>query len=106
MVAEPPEPPRLGPISRRSPFSAFSPDGCHGGEEYRGAYIRPTAEPAEHLYEGRDVAVTTDFRHVLAEVARRHLGLADPLFPVRSIEDTSWIAGLAERGVALSAAWR
>jgi uncharacterized protein (DUF1501 family) len=29
------------------------------------------------LYEGRDVAVTTDFRQVLATVCERHLGLAD-----------------------------
>ena len=37
----------------------------------------------EHLFEGRDLAVTTDFRALFAEVATRHLGLpADaPLFP-------------------------
>jgi uncharacterized protein (DUF1501 family) len=37
----------------------------------------------EHLFEGRDVPVTTDFRDVLAEVCERHLGLtsAAPLFP-------------------------
>jgi len=29
------------------------------------------------LYEGRDLAVTTDFRTVLASVAERHLGLSD-----------------------------
>lgn len=29
------------------------------------------------LYEGRDLAVTTDFRQVLAEVLERHLGLPD-----------------------------
>jgi uncharacterized protein (DUF1501 family) len=29
------------------------------------------------LYEGRDLAVTTDFRHVLAHVAERHLLLGD-----------------------------
>jgi uncharacterized protein (DUF1501 family) len=35
------------------------------------------------LYEGRDLQVTTDFRDVFAEVARRHLGVRDasPLFP-------------------------
>jgi uncharacterized protein (DUF1501 family) len=32
---------------------------------------------AEHLYEGRDVPVTTDYRDVLAEITRKHLGLAD-----------------------------
>ena len=30
------------------------------------------------LYEGRDLAVTTDVRDVFAEVLRRHLGVADP----------------------------
>lgn len=37
----------------------------------------------ENLYEGRDLAVTTDFRAVFAEVATRHFGIADPrtLFP-------------------------
>ena len=35
------------------------------------------------LFEGRDLAVTTDFRDVLAEVLVRHLGCADaaPVFP-------------------------
>ena len=37
----------------------------------------------EQLYEGRDLAVTTDFRQLFAEVAVRHLGVpsAAPLFP-------------------------
>jgi uncharacterized protein (DUF1501 family) len=36
----------------------------------------------EHLFEGRDLAVTTDFRSLFAEVAVRHLGApAAPLFP-------------------------
>ena len=36
----------------------------------------------EQLYEGRDLAVTTDFRSLFAEVAVRHLGTpADALFP-------------------------
>ena len=29
------------------------------------------------LHDGRDLAVTTDFRTVLAQVCERHLGLAD-----------------------------
>lgn len=29
------------------------------------------------LHEGRDLAITTDFRHVIAEVLERHLGLDD-----------------------------
>jgi len=37
----------------------------------------------EQLYEGRDLAVTTDFRNLFAEVAVRHLGVTarTPLFP-------------------------
>src|SRR6267378_2119944 len=31
----------------------------------------------EHLYEGRDLALTTDFRYVLGEVIERHLGNKD-----------------------------
>ena len=31
----------------------------------------------EQLYEGRDLALTTDFRDVFAEVAARHLGVSD-----------------------------
>jgi len=37
----------------------------------------------ERLFEGRDLAVTTDFRHLFSEVAQRHLGVpaGAPLFP-------------------------
>lgn len=37
----------------------------------------------EQLYEGRDLAVTTDFRDLLAELLARHLAVADPsaVFP-------------------------
>ena len=37
----------------------------------------------EQLYEGRDLALTTDFRSVFAEVVRKHLGATrtDALFP-------------------------
>ena len=37
----------------------------------------------EQLYEGRDLALTTDFRTVFAEVAARHLGAPSvgALFP-------------------------
>ncbi len=37
----------------------------------------------DQLFEGRDLAVTTDFRSLFAEVALRHLGVAPaaPLFP-------------------------
>ena len=38
---------------------------------------------AEQLYEGRDLAVTTDFRSVLSEAVARHMGnsQADAIFP-------------------------
>ena len=37
----------------------------------------------EQLYEGRDLALTTDFRAVFSEVAARHLGAEklDAIFP-------------------------
>ena len=37
----------------------------------------------EQLFEGRDLEVTTDFRHLFGEVAVKHLGVPDstPLFP-------------------------
>ena len=31
----------------------------------------------EQLYEGRDLAMTTDFRDLLAEVLTRHMGIRD-----------------------------
>ena len=37
----------------------------------------------EDLYEGRDLALTTDFRDVFSEVLDRHMGAKklDPVFP-------------------------
>jgi len=37
----------------------------------------------EKRYEGRDLAVTTDFRDVFGEIVVRHLGVSDPrpIFP-------------------------
>ena len=37
----------------------------------------------EQRYDGRDLAVTTDFRDVFGEVVVRHLGVSDPrpIFP-------------------------
>jgi uncharacterized protein (DUF1501 family) len=42
----------------------------------------------DQLYEGRDLAVTTDFRDVFAEVASKHLGLSDTsgLFPGYAVD--------------------
>lgn len=49
----------------------------------------------EQLFEARDLAVTTDYRDVFAEVARKHLGAADlkGVFPGYDIERKN------ERGV-------
>ncbi|MEZ4232501.1 MAG: DUF1501 domain-containing protein [Polyangiaceae bacterium] len=44
---------------------------------------------ADSLHQGRDVAVTTDFRDVVSEVATQHLGLkADAVFPGRATAKT------------------
>jgi uncharacterized protein (DUF1501 family) len=50
-----------------------------GGRVYgRWPGLRP-----DQLYEGRDLAVTTDFRDLVGEVLARHLGTRDlgPVFP-------------------------
>ncbi len=53
--------------------------GVRGGR----VYGRWPGLARERLYEGRDLAVTTDFRALFAEVAGRQLGIANPatLFP-------------------------
>jgi uncharacterized protein (DUF1501 family) len=53
--------------------------GVRGGT----VYGRWPGLARERLYEGRDLAVTTDFRALFAEVAGRHLGVSKPaaLFP-------------------------
>src|SRR3954469_20444292 len=48
-----------------------------GGVRGRKVYGRWPGLAVEHRYEGRDLAVTTDFRNVFAEVVTRRLGLAD-----------------------------
>jgi len=55
----------------------------------------PGLEP-EQLYEGRDLALTTDFRSVFSEVAARHLGAEklDVLFPGFSAGSSSWLGVL------------
>jgi uncharacterized protein (DUF1501 family) len=56
-----------------------------GGHNVRGGkvYGRWPGLAREQRYEGRDLAVTTDFRSVFNEVVRAHLGLADTrtIFP-------------------------
>jgi uncharacterized protein (DUF1501 family) len=55
------------------------------GGSVRGGHVYgrwPGLSP-EHRYEGRDLAVTTDFRDVFGEIVVRHLGVVDPrpIFP-------------------------
>jgi uncharacterized protein (DUF1501 family) len=56
-----------------------------GGQNIRGGkvYGRWPGLAREQRYEGRDLAVTTDFRAVFAEVVRAHLGVTDTrmIFP-------------------------
>ena len=56
-----------------------------GGDNVRGGkvYGRWPGLGREQRYDGRDLAVTTDFRAVFAEVVRGHLGVSDTaaIFP-------------------------
>ena len=47
----------------------------------------------EQLYEGRDLALTTDFRTVFSEVAGKHLGAKklDVMFPGFSADASKWL---------------
>jgi uncharacterized protein (DUF1501 family) len=50
----------------------------------------------EQLYEGRDLALTTDFRAVFSEVASKHLGASDlaAIFPGYGDAARDWIGVL------------
>jgi uncharacterized protein (DUF1501 family) len=54
-----------------------------GGVRGRKVYGRWPGLTPEQRYDGRDLAVTTDFRNVFAEIVVRHLGVADAraIFP-------------------------
>jgi uncharacterized protein (DUF1501 family) len=56
----------------------------------------PGLQP-EQLYEGRDLALATDFRSVFAEVAGRHLGAArlGDIFPGYSGSKGDWLGVLS-----------
>jgi uncharacterized protein (DUF1501 family) len=56
----------------------------------------PGLQP-EQLYEGRDLALTTDFRSVFAEVAGRHLGATQlgEIFPGYSGSKGDWLGVLS-----------
>ena len=53
--------------------------GVKGGK----VYGRWPGLDSSHLYENRDLAVTTDFRDVFAEILEKRLGIAElkPVFP-------------------------
>ena len=63
--------------------------GVRGGKVY-GRW--PGLAPGQR-YEGRDLAITTDFRDVFAEVVVRHLGLADArqVFPGFTIKPANFV---------------
>jgi uncharacterized protein (DUF1501 family) len=60
--------------------------GVRGGRVY-GKWPGLTVE---HRYDGRDLAVTTDFRDVFGEIVVRHLGVRDPrpIFPGYTVAPT------------------
>jgi uncharacterized protein (DUF1501 family) len=67
-----------------------------GGVKGKKVYGRwPGLEP-EQLYEGRDLALTTDFRAVFSEVASKHLGAAklETLFPGYDAGQHGWLGML------------
>ena len=47
----------------------------------------------EQLYEGRDLALTTDFRAVFSEILVKHLGAEtlDPVFPGYKVRQLEWV---------------
>ena len=47
----------------------------------------------EQLYEGRDLALTTDFRSVFSEIASKHLGASalDRMFPGYVVDQSKWV---------------
>jgi uncharacterized protein (DUF1501 family) len=55
----------------------------------------PGLDPAQR-FEGRDVAVTTDFRDLFAEILARHLGAADlaPVFPGYSVDESRFVGAI------------
>jgi uncharacterized protein (DUF1501 family) len=62
--------------------------GVRGGK----VYGRWPGLEREQRFEGRDLAVTTDFRSVFAEVVTRHLGVANPapIFPGFAVQSAAF----------------
>ena len=64
------------------------PNGVRGGKVY-GEW---PGLKNDQLYEGRDLALTTDFRDVFGEVARKHLGTPNvqQVFPGYAASETKF----------------
>ena len=65
--------------------------GVVGGQVLMAGGQWPGLQP-QNLFEGRDLAVTTDFRDVFAELLDRHMGLANlaPVFPGFSVSASNY----------------
>lgn len=63
--------------------------GVRGGR----VYGRWPGLATDRRFEGRDLAVTTDFRDVFAEIVVRHLGVGDPrsIFPGYNIQPSRFV---------------
>jgi len=63
--------------------------GVRGGH----VYGRWPGLAVDRRYEGRDLAVTTDFRDVFGEIVVRHLGVADarPIFPGYALQPAKFL---------------
>ena len=82
----PPAPPEKSPVLARGPFGsrgeAVAAMLVLGGPVAGGRRLGRWPGLAEHrLADGRDIAVTTDWRDVVAEIAVRHLGLPERRLP-------------------------
>ena len=71
----------------------FVVGGAVHGRKVHGRW--PGLEP-EQLYEGRDLALTTDFRSVFSEVAARSLGATrlETVFPGFDVREPNWLGVL------------
>lgn len=71
-----------------------------GGQNIRGGkvYGKWPGLAREQRYDGRDLAVTTDFRAVFAEVVRGHLGLADTRTIFPGFTETQRLGFIGESG--------
>ena len=63
--------------------------GVRGGR----VYGRWPGLAVEQRYDGRDLAITTDFRNVFAEIAVKHLGVTDPkpVFPGFDVQGKDFV---------------